>query len=161
MKRFIFFTACLLISMLPTIAMSADNIRFSKIAEVEIQQVNDKGETVLVREAAVLLQPGDIAIYTNLFTNTGQDVAEDVVIKNPIPENTEYLGGSATETGYNVTFSVDHGANFSTLQELTIPNGKGGMRPAEPLEYTDIRWAMQTSLKPGATGIVEFRVRVK
>ncbi|NJC87960.1 MAG: DUF11 domain-containing protein [Desulfuromonas sp.] len=146
---------------LPVTALAANDIRFTSTAEIEVQQVNIKGEKVVVRQPATLLQPGQIAIYTNSFTNVGQQPASNVVINNPVPANTEYLGGSATETGFDVVFSTDKGKSFGKPTELTVPDGKGGKRPAEPKEYTNIRWTMQALLKPGATGVVEFRVRVK
>jgi uncharacterized repeat protein (TIGR01451 family) len=142
-------------------ALAADEIRFASIAEIEIEQVNDKGEKVVVRQPAVLLQPGEIAIYTNSFTNLGPKAADKVTLGNPVPENTEYLGGSATETGFDLLFSVDDGKSFAKPQALTVPDGKGGVRPAEPKDYTHLRWTMLQPLKPGATGVVEFRVRVK
>ena len=146
---------------LPTLALAKDEIKFTSTAEIEVEKVNAKGEKTVVREPALLLQPGQIAVYTNSFTNIGAQPAEKVVINNPVPKNTEYLGGSATATGFDLVFSVDGGKSFGAPKELTVPDGKGGKRPAEPKEYTNIRWTMQPPLKSGATGIVEFRVRVK
>lgn len=150
---------CLLLA--PASVLAADEIRFTSTAEVEVQQVNAKGEKLLVRQPANVVAPGGIAIYTNTFTNVGKQPAEKVAVNNPVPANTEYLGGSATETGFDVVFSVDKGKSFGKPNELTVPDGKGGRRPAGPKEYTNIRWTMQAPLKPGATGVVEFRVRVK
>jgi uncharacterized repeat protein (TIGR01451 family) len=156
-------SAIVLITLLltPLAALAANEVRFTSSAEVEVQQVNAKGEKVLVRQPATLVQPGGIAIYTNSFTNVGKQPASGVVINNPVPANTEYLGGSATEAGYDLVFSVDQGKSFGKPAELTVPDGKGGKRPAEPKEYTNIRWTMQSPLQPGATGVVEFRVRVR
>ncbi|TLM66814.1 MAG: DUF11 domain-containing protein [Deltaproteobacteria bacterium] len=152
--------AILLLATGPAFAAGGD-IRFASIAEVEVQQVNTRGEKTLVRQPAVLLKPGEIVIYTNSFTNTGQQPAEKLVISSPVAANTEYLGGSATETGFDLAFSVDKGKSYGKPGELTVPDGKGGKRPATTKDYTDIRWTMQAPLKPGATGIVEFRARVK
>ncbi len=160
-RKHLIATLMSLFLLIPALALAKDDIKFTSTAEIEVQKVNAKGEKTVVREPAVLLQPGQIAIYTNSFTNVGPQSAEKVVVNNPIPANTEYLGGSATETGFDLVFSVDGGKNFGAPKELTMPDGKGGKRPAEPKEYTNIRWTMQAPLKPGATGIVEFRVRVK
>ena len=147
--------------LVPALALAANDIKFTSTAEIEVQKVNAKGEKVLVRQPADLLQPGQIAIYTNAFTNIGKQPAEKVVVNNPVPAGSEYQGGSATETGFELAFSVDQGKSFGKPKELTVPDGKGGKRPAEPKEYTNIRWTMLAPLKPGATGVVEFRVRVK
>lgn len=164
MNRLRNLAACLLAVLLlapgPVLAAEGD-IKFASSAEIEVEQVNGKGEKVVVRQPAVLLQPGQIAIYTNTFTNIGQKTAEKLLVNNPVPANTEYLGGSATETGFDLLFSVDGGKSFGKPKELTVPDGKGGKRPAGPKDYTDLRWTMQAPLKPGATGVVEFRVRVK
>ncbi len=161
MKKILLLTISLLLLLAPLTAFAAEDLRFSSTAEVERPRVNAKGEKVMVREPATLLQPGEIAIYTNIVTNIGQQPAEEIVIDNPLPENTEYLGGSATENGYVVLFSVDKGKSFGGQDELTVPDGQGVQRPAEPKDYTNIRWTMQSRLQPGATGIVEFRVRVR
>lgn len=151
-----------LLLLLPSLALAAkDEIKFTSFAEVEVIKVNAKGEKAKVRQPATLLQPGEFAIYTNTFTNVGKQPAANVVINNPIPENTVYVEGSATETGFAVVFSADKGQSFGKPNELMVADGKGGKRPAEAKEYTNIRWTMLSPLKPGATGVVEFRVRVK
>lgn len=161
MKRIVLFSISLMVLLMPLSAQAAGDVSFSSIAEVEVAQVNDKGERVLVRQPADLVQPGEVTIYTNSFTNKGKQPAEDIVVNNPIPANTEYLNGSATEKGYELLFSVDQGKNFGKAKELTLPDGKGGQRQAEPKDYTHIRWTMLEPLNPGATGVLEFRVRVK
>lgn len=155
-------TLFLLLVLAPVWALAADkNISFSSSAEVERTKTNIKGEEVRVREPAELVEPGEVVIYTNVFSNRGTEPADELVINNPIPEDTEYLGGSATETGYFLAFSTDKGKSFGEPAMLTVPDDKGGKRTAEPKDYTDIRWTMQTPLSPSATGVVEFRVRVK
>ena len=160
-KNSLFTIALVVLLLAPLAAFAANDIKFTSTAEVEVQQVNAKGEKVLVRQPAQLIKPGEIAIYTNSFTNGGKQPAEKVVINNPVPANTEYLGSSATETGFDLVFSVDKGKTFGKPAELTMPDGKGGKRPAEPKDYTNLRWTMQAPLKSGATGVVEFRVRVR
>ncbi len=153
--------ALLVLLLVPLAALAASDIRFTSVAEVEVPQVNAQGEKLLVRQPATLVQPGEIVIYTNSFTNAGKQAAEKVTVNNPVPANTEYLAGSATEAGYDLVFSIDQGKTFGKPAALTVPDGKGGQRPADPKEYTNLRWTMQAPLKPGATGVVEFRVRVK
>jgi uncharacterized repeat protein (TIGR01451 family) len=154
---------CLLLPLLlaPALAAAKDEIRFASTAEVEVQQLNARGEKVQVRQPAELVEPGGIVIYTNSFTNIGKQPAEQIVINSPVPENTAYLGGSATEAGFDVLFSADGGKTFGKPGALTVPDRQGQPRPAEPKDYTHIRWTMKTPLKPGATGVVEFRARVK
>jgi len=159
MNRFVSFTLCLLL--LPTLSLAAAGISFNSSAEVERQMYDGDGKPELVREQAILLEPGEVAIYTNSFTNNTPEAASDLVINNPIPANTEYLAGSATESGYELTFSIDGGKTFAPAAQLTVADGKGGEVPIDPKEYTNIRWKLLTPLQPGESGMVEFRVRVK
>ena len=146
----------------PTAALAAgENIRFISAAEVEVEVVNPQGVKVLERKPAELVVPGTVVIYTNAFTNVGKEPAERLVVTNPVPNGTEYLGGSASEEESIVTFSVDGGQNFAAPAALTVPDGQGGQRRAEPRDYTHIRWQRQAPLAPGAGDQVEFRARLK
>jgi uncharacterized repeat protein (TIGR01451 family) len=146
---------------LPITALGADGqISFTSIAQVEKEMYED-GKKVLVRSKAEMLNPGEIAIYTNSFTNNGTDVAEGLVINNPVPANTEYLNGSATEAGYELTFSVDSSKTFDKAENLTVLDKDGKSIPASAKDYTNIRWTRTEPLNPGQTGSVEFRIMVK
>lgn len=156
-------TASLLVLLLltPLVALGANDVQFSSSAEVEVKQVNAKGETVTVRKPADKVPPGEIVIIVNVFTNTGKVAKEKLVVTNPVPKETEYVGNSASVENAEVLFSIDGGQRYAKPTELLINDGKGGKRVAEPKEYTHIRWTMKNPLKPGSTGLVEFRVRVK
>ena len=58
----------------------------------------------------------------------------------------EYLGGSAAGKGTVVTFSIDGGKTFDAPDKLFIKGKDGKSRPAEPKEYTHIRWALEQFL---------------
>lgn len=145
----------------PALAAAKDDIRFLSMASIEVEQVNAKGEKVKVRQPAADVAPGSIVIYTNNVTNFGKKAADHIVINSPVPAKTEYVGGSATEKDCTVLFSIDGGKSFGKPVDLTVPDGKGGKRQAEPKEYTNIRWTLLSPVPPEATGSVEFRVRVK
>jgi len=145
----------------PLSVLAADEIRFTSSAEVELRETNAKGETVLVRKPADKVPPGGIVIMVNAFTNLGKTPKEKLVITNPVPKDTEYVAGSAEGIDSTVVFSVDGGKNFAPAAELFITDAKGSKRPAQAKDYTHIRWTITPPLKPGSTGLVEFRVRVK
>jgi uncharacterized repeat protein (TIGR01451 family) len=138
-----------------------ENIGFSSVASIEVVQTNDQGEKVLTRQPATLVPPGGIVIYTNTFTNLGQEPASDLVITNPTPDNTEYLEGSVTGAEAVLTFSVDGGQSYAAPENLFIANEDGGTKPAVPSDYTHIRWQLLKTFAPEETGHVEFRVRIK
>ena len=152
----------LLTFMVPTFAISAEaQIGFTSVAEIETELFDANGVKTLVRSPAKLVNPGEIAIYTNSFTNNDTQPADDLVINNPIAKNTEYLLGSATEDGYDLMFSVDGGTTFAKPEALVVTDDSGQKRPAEAKDYTNIRWTKLKSLAPGKTGKVEFRILIK
>ena len=98
--------------------------------------------------------PGETVFYTITFTNISDEVADSVVITNPIAENLVYVDGSAFGPGTEIQFSVD-GRTFAAAGELTVSED-GATRTAEAADYTHVRWVMQNDLAAGAQGTVRF-----
>jgi len=117
--------------------------------------VNAQGEeeTRLVPADTVL--PGETVFYTITFTNVSNEVADRVVITNPIDESLVYLDGSAFGAGMDIVFSVDGGESFAAASELTVTED-GVVRAAEPRDFTHIRWVMRNDLAAGAQGTARF-----
>ena len=124
--------------------------------------VNDAGrvETRLVTADEVV--PGDELHYTIVFENSGQAPVDpdSIVITNPVPEQTEYIDGTASGTGTDVVFSVDQGGQFAQADVLTMSAGDENV-PASARDYTTIRWMFSPSLEPGEKSEVSFNVRLK
>lgn len=117
--------------------------------------VNAQGEeeTRLVPADTVL--PGETVFYTITFTNVSNEVADRVVITNPIDESLVYLDGSAFGAGMDIVFSVDGGESFAAASELTVTED-GQVRAAEPRDFTHVRWVMRNDLAAGAQGTARF-----
>ena len=117
--------------------------------------VNAQGEeeTRLVPADTVL--PGETVFYTITFTNVSDEVADRVVITNPIDESLVYLDGSAFGAGMDIVFSVDGGESFAAASELTVTED-GEVRAAEPRDFTHVRWVMRNDLAAGAQGTARF-----
>lgn len=117
--------------------------------------VNAQGEeeTRLVPADTVL--PGETVFYTITFTNVSNEVADRVVITNPIDESLVYLDGSAFGAGMDIVFSVDGGESFAAASELTVTDD-GEVRAAEPRDFTHVRWVMRNDLAAGAQGTARF-----
>ena len=117
--------------------------------------VNARGEeeTRLVPADTVL--PGETVFYTITFTNVSDEVADRVVITNPIDESLVYLDGSAFGAGMDIVFSVDGGESFAAASELTVTED-GEVRAAEPRDFTHVRWVMRNDLAAGAQGTARF-----
>jgi uncharacterized repeat protein (TIGR01451 family) len=117
--------------------------------------VNAQGEeeTRLVPADTVL--PGETVFYTITFTNVSNEVADRVVITNPIDESLVYLDGSAFGAGMDIVFSVDGGESFAAASELTVTED-GEVRAAAPRDFTHVRWVMRNDLAAGAQGTARF-----
>lgn len=121
--------------------------------------VNENGDTERRLVAAATVVPGDDVIYTITFTNISDEVAENVVITNPISDNLTYVEGSAFGPGTNIEFSVDGGTIYGELSALTV-EVDGESRPARAEDITHVRWTMQDELQAGAKGMAQFRARL-
>jgi uncharacterized repeat protein (TIGR01451 family) len=127
----------------------------------EIEVVNEDGEKEIQLVEAGNAIPGDELIFTVTYTNQGTEPAENVVLVNPVPEHTEYIGGSAGDGDATITFSVDDGSSYDLPENLTVTGEDGRPRTAQAQEYTHIRWVRTGPLSSGEGGKVVFRVRLK
>lgn len=150
----------LMLSLATTTAFAAEDMRLTNSVQKVETFVNDSGEaeTRLVGTDSVV--PGDELRYTVTFANVGARVvdADSIVITNPVPDNTQYIEGSAFGAGTRIVFSVDGGENYAVPDALTVTDEDGSVRVAEPREYTHIRWTFEPDLEPGQEGSVFFRV---
>jgi uncharacterized repeat protein (TIGR01451 family) len=138
-------------------------VELVSVAEVEVSQKNAKGEQEVKRVEAskANVPPGETVIFTNYYTNKGQDAATGVVITNPIPQHMVYLDKSAEGAGSRIEFSVDGGKTYGPANKLVIRAGDGKERPAISSEYTHIRWTLVKPVARGGKGSVSFRAKVK
>lgn len=143
-------------------AHAADGaINVSSIAQVEIEVADKDGKKSLKRAPVTKAVPGTEVIYTTTFTNTLNKAAENININNPIPNDSEYKGGSAFGKDCEILFSIDGGKTFGRAEKLKIKGADGKERSALPREYTHIRWNYKTKLAPGKSGEVGFRAVIK
>ena len=117
--------------------------------------LNDTGEEEKRLVPAEKVLPGETVYYTITFTNTSDEVADNVVVTNPIAEELMYLDGSAFGPGMEIVFSVDGGETFAVADELNVTDN-GETRAAEAKDFTHVRWVMQNELEVGAKGSASF-----
>lgn len=149
----------LLLLSVPVFAFAA--IELKTVVETEVTEKDKTGKTITKRVAAKKVVPGTEVIYTISAKNTGKKVAENIMIKDPIPEHMRYVDGSAFGAGTAISFSVDGGKTYNKPGKLTIKNKAGKSRPATSDDYTHIRWALQFKLKPGQVAPVWFKAKLK
>jgi len=148
---------------LPVQVMAAAEIKLSITAEKEVM-VKEANRDVKKRMPAKTIEPGEIIIYTIRYSNRGDEEATNVDVKNPVPNNTVYVSGSARGKGADITFSADGGKSFGKASSVTYQvkksSGKAVTRKAGPENYTHVRWVI-ARVKAGKSGELEYRVRVK
>ncbi|MCB1183330.1 DUF11 domain-containing protein [bacterium] len=141
-------------------ALAADGLVLEAFAEIEVVQEGADGARTVARVPAETVVPGDEVIYTLTWDNRGGEPADDVAITNPIPEHMELRRADGTPAHVEIMYSVDGGAIFGPLSDLTIPDGAGGIRPAVPADCTHIRWHFHRPLAPGESGQVSYTTRL-
>jgi len=141
------------------VAQESGHLNVRTLVQKEEVIVSDSGETERRLVSADTVLPGDDVIYTITFTNVSDEAAENVIITNPISENLTFIEGSAFAPGTLIEFSVDGGTSFGAPAELLVVDS-GTERPAEPEDFTHVRWTMQNQLDVGAQGIARFRARL-
>src|SRR3989338_6588420 len=109
------FTASLLalLGSFSSVAFAADGaIKVTSIAQTEIEVTGKDGKKTRQRAPVDKVVPGTVVIYTTIFENTAKKPAEGIVINNPVPNDSEYAGGSAFGKDCEILFSGDGGKKF-------------------------------------------------
>lgn len=139
---------------------AAAAIKVKSVAEVEVEVVKN-GKKELKRTSPDKAVPGTEVIFTNVFENVSGKTAGNIVIDNPIPNDTEYKAGSAFGRDCEIQFSADGGKSFGAAETLKIKGADGKEHTALPRQYTHIRWSYKGQLAAGKSGEVGFRAVIK
>jgi len=154
-----------LLALLGSISLSAhaaeDAIKVTSIAQIEVEVTGKDGKKAIRRAPVTKAVPGTEVIYTTTFENRIKKSAGNIRINNPVPNDSEYVGGSAFGMDCEILFSADGGKTFGPAEELKIRGKDGKVRAALPKEYTHIRWIYKKQLAPGKSGEVGFRATIK
>jgi len=146
------------------LVMAAPKIQLNISAEKEVVELDKKGKEMKKRVAAEETVPGDRLFYTISFNNSGDEVATEARIDNPIPDGTAYIGKSVWGENSDILFSIDDGKSFDKPSKLTYEvtdsKGKTKTKTAEPEKYTHIRWVI-SEIPAGSEGSVGYTVLVQ
>lgn len=123
---------------------------------VEKPVLDAAGKRIVKIAPANTAVPGDILIYTLIYSNPAAEPAANFNIKYPLPQGLVFVD---TDTP-GATVSVDGGNSFGVLAELTVTKA-GVTRPARPYDVTHVRYLIADNVPPGATGELRFRGRAK
>ena len=135
-------------------------LKVTSISQVELAVVRN-GLKQILRISPDKAVPGTEVIFTNTVENVGQSPASDIVVKNHIPSDTEYLADSAFGNDCAILYSADGGKTFATAENLRIRGADGQQYLAQPRQYTDIRWNMKGQLAGGTSSEVGFRAAIR
>ncbi len=144
---------------LPAHAADPGAVKISSIAEKETNVLDKDGNTQTKRTRVDTAVPGDEIIYTTTFENISNKPAGNIVITNPIPNDTTYLMADGANT--EITFSIDGGNEYATPDKLIVTANEGDTRPAMPSDYTHLRWVYKGELGVCETSKVTFRAVIK
>ena len=158
--RFLVLSACLIAATAVSALAAAQVTLENSVQKVETF-VNEAGEPQRRLVDADSVVPGDELRYTIAFSNNGGASVDagSVVITNPIPDETEYMDGTAFGSGTDIVYSLD-GENFAAPEALTVML-EGVETPVMAKDYRSIRWVFRPALEPGETSNVSFSVRLK
>ena len=119
-----------------------------------------------VSPSAMLQPPGTDLAYTIAFTNSGGLSSANLVISDPIPNNTDFKVGSASSslgtTGLSV--SVAYSNNGGSTYAYTPVSGGGGAATGYDRTVTNIRWTFTGSLSqtaPNNAGSVTYTAKIQ
>jgi uncharacterized repeat protein (TIGR01451 family) len=137
-------------------AQEPTEIQTELVAEVRENVSTTPGREVYRFVPARMLEQGQIVYYTVRITNQTTVPVRNVAVVQPVPANTVYIADSAAGPGAAVSFSVDGGNSFAAADAL-VAEVEGTKQPAQPAQYTHIRWQLRNPLAPGATALARFR----
>lgn len=119
-----------------------------------VQPAEEGGEPRLVEAEGVV--PGDTLVFTTSYRNEGRSTVTDFVIVNPVPADLVLSEEAARQT----EVSVDGGAKWGRLGDLTVFDENSEERPATIEDITHMRWAF-AAVPPAGVGQVRFSARVR
>lgn len=143
------------------VSAASGQINIKVEAFQEIVELQDDGTVKKTLEAAESLFPGDEVVYLVSFSNIGDQTIDNLVVNDPVPEQTIYKVGSMYGSAAVGEVSVDGGNRYGRLDRLTVVGENGKPQPATAADVTDVRWLVNYSLQPGQTGNVGFRALLK
>ena len=125
--------------------------------------VNDEGvEKFLPADNA---RPKDVIEYRLIYTNTGDQPIQQILITDPVPIGTQLLNPSARHPeAARVEYSIDGGKSFQPwpiLVKKTTENGEEKLVEATPDMVTHIRWTLTKAIQPEGGITLTYRTVIK
>ncbi len=107
---------------------------------------------------------GDIIYFELTYKNNHKFDVKNVSIVDPIPAGMEYVTDTAEGKGTDITYSIDGGKTYKAppvMYEKASGKGVKTTVPAPAGMYTHIKWLIKGPVKPGGSGKIGFKVKIK
>lgn len=131
------------------------------VYRVDFQEIAD-GTTVEVLVEAEQAAPGEVLEYVLTYRNTGEQALRGFVIKNAVPQNTDYLGDSdSSDIGSDFLVSIDYGVTWESVPVIRVVTNSDGEEQTitiPPEQYTNISWKINEDLSPDNEFELRYRV---
>lgn len=110
--------------------------------------------------------PGTDVTYSISFSNSGDALATNTIIVDPVPINTDYKVGSATSSPgtTGITFTIEYSADNGATWAYVPVSGGGGAAAGYDRNVKVIRWRTTDPLSfmtPNNNGSVSFIARIQ
>ena len=109
-----------------------------------------QGRTARILERAETLRAGDRVVFV---VNWKADKARQFTLTNPLPRTVAFQG---TATG-DEEVSVDGGHGWGRLDQLTVREADGRLRPATGKDVTHLRWHVPSAIAALGAGQMTYR----
>ncbi|NEO33773.1 MAG: hypothetical protein F6K36_25800 [Symploca sp. SIO3C6] len=147
-----------------------EQIKLVLSAEKKVIEIDKKGQSKItwqqISGKRVKVIPNDVIRYTLNGENVSDRAVKNLVVNQPIPQQTKYVLGSATvaqNTGAETTYSIDSGNSFvkNPVIKVTLADGTVEERPAPAEAYTHIRWNFGDAVNSGVALNATYEVEVR
>ncbi len=147
---------CLLSVASSVSANSEQALKLEGSAYLIINEVNDQGIPLVKLVAPEPVVPGDRLLFATSYENRSGRAVTNFVVTNPIPDSVQL----SPDPNPGLIVSVDGGATWGVLRDLSVPDGKGSSRAASASDVTHLRRII-AEIAPNAIGQVEYVASVR
>ena len=147
-----------------------EQIKLVLSAEKKVVEIDNKGQSKTtwqeLSSKRVKVVPTEVIRYTLSGENVSDRAVNNLVVTQPIPNQTKYVLSSATVAqngGAEITYSIDGAKTFvkKPVIKVTLPNGTVEERPAPAEAYTHIRWNFGDTVDSGVALKATYEVEVR
>lgn len=136
---------------MPAAAFAQSPVTLSGDVKAVETTVDSEGNETTQLVTPDVIVPGDRLIFGTDYANNGAEPVENFVVTNPLPSAVRLAPDAAAD----LTVSVDGGASWGTLAELSVTAEDGTSRTATHSDVTHVRWTLAT-IAPGDSGRLEY-----